>query len=236
VRGERMLIDVGLVREADNRLYRTPELAALLDVDEPQALAELAAIAAVTLAVDPANLADGGDGDLEALVPDETRRRELLLALGQRFDDTHRRLVGEIGEELVVAASRQQLEALGHHRLAEQVRRVSLRSDALGYDIVAPRVVGQPRLLETKATTAVEELSFFISRNEIAAGARNPEDWFLVACRVADVERREGEIVGWCPHATLEPHLPIDRGAGAWSSVEITLDRSPLYAGLPAPS
>jgi hypothetical protein len=235
IRAERMLVDVGFVREDGDRLYRTPELAPLLDTDESQALAELAAIAAATLTIDPADLAEC-NRDLEALIPDEARRRELLLALGQRFDDTHRRLVGEVGEGLVLAASRQQLQDLGHGRLADQVRHVSLRSDALGYDIVAPRVVGQPRLLEIKSTRATAGLSFFISRNEIAAGGRNPDDWFLVVCRVTEVERREGEILGWCPHATLEPHLPDDRGMGEWQSVEITLDPGLLYAGLPAPS
>jgi hypothetical protein len=37
-------------------------------------------------------------------VPDAQRREVLLLALAQRFDDTHRRLIGEIGEDLVVDA------------------------------------------------------------------------------------------------------------------------------------
>ncbi len=42
---------------------------------------------------------------------------------------------------------------MGRSDLARDVRRVSLLSDQLGYDVNAPRVAGPPRLLEVKATT-----------------------------------------------------------------------------------
>jgi hypothetical protein len=70
-------------------------------------------------------------------LPDAQRRQELLLALAQRFDDTHRRLIGEIGEDLVLEAARAELQQVGHADLARSVRRVSLTSDQLGYDVTA---------------------------------------------------------------------------------------------------
>ena len=59
------------------------------------------------------------------------------------------------------------LRALGHHDLARAVRRVSLVSDQLGYDIRAPHIERPPRLLEVKATTSVanDVFSCFVSRN-----------------------------------------------------------------------
>jgi hypothetical protein len=213
-----------------------PALTAMLDTTEAESLATLAAAALLTLDHDTRLLNRDGDDQLAILVPDEDRRRELLLALGQRFDHTHQRLLGEIGEELVLAAAREQLRSLRHPRLADQVHRVSLGSDALGYDIVAPRVIGQHRLLEVKATTTTDPFGFYLSRNEHTTGGRNPDDWFLIACLITNVDQRAGEIIGWSSHPDLARHMPTDNEAGAWQSVRVELPSVTFTAGLLGPS
>lgn len=233
VLGERLLVDVGLAIEVDGRLHRSPMLSEAVAGDDEDLRVQLVDSIVAMGQMRPHMIEDEGAGDLVALVRDEQRRRELLLAIGRKFDDEFARLVGEIGEELVAHEARRQLQELGHKKLAKQVRRVSLRSDALGFDVLAPRVVGRPRLLEVKASTSPASGNFFLSRNESEVGRRNREDWFLVACLVTDTASRSGEILGWSTRDALEVHLPVDQGAGEWRSVRIALDPSGLNADLP---
>ena len=109
-----------------------------------------------------------------------------MIGLARRFDETLQRLVGDIGEEIVVNAARSELRAMGRPELAREVRRVSLLSDQLGYDVSAPRVSGRPRLLEVKATTAElvgPSVNAHLSRNEADTGAALA-DWALVICAI----------------------------------------------------
>ena len=217
IKGEVLLVHSGLARRIGTRLVPTPELLTLDLSDEHDAASE---IVGHTLAQ---HLPDTSSDELEAVIrraiPSAERREELLLALGARFDDAHSRLIGEIGEELVVEAARHQLLAVGHPELAAQVRRVSLGSDALGYDVSAPRTTGSRRMFEVKASSTHDGPAFFLSRNEWRTGIRNADDWFLVYCRIEEVEKRTGEIVGWCPASSLTDHVPDDRGSGEWRSV-----------------
>ncbi len=84
-----------------------------------------------------------------------------------------------------------------------------------------------------KASTATTGVAFFLSRNEAEVGQRYPDDWFLVYCRIDDVERREGTIVGWCHSSAIAEHLPADRGSGTWCSVRVELTEAALEPGLP---
>ena len=233
-RGERLLVNVGLLVERDGKLTPTPPLAQLAHGSAADALAAL--IQRVLAHTGSVELeASGIDTQLAELVPDAARREELLLALAQRFDDSRRRLVGEIGEELVVDAARTELLNMGRRDLAHKVRRVSLLSDQLGYDVSAPRVAGAPRLLEVKATTAdTEGRSFAIdlSRNEADTGTTLP-DWALVACRVESTDQRQGHIVGWCTGGVLADLLPVDRLASRWDQASIEVPFERLSPGLP---
>ena len=112
------------------------------------------------------------------------------------------------------------------------LRRVSLGSDALGYDITAAYVWRQA-LLEAKAGVDADTARFFVSRNEWETGLSYPDDWFLVYCRVDDTKVRAGEVVGWCTAHDLADHAPNDHGAGRWSSVCIELPTAQLRPGLP---
>jgi Domain of unknown function (DUF3883) len=230
-KGQALLVDCGLVRREGTRLVPNPELLAIGLEDDLEAGGQLTLRAIATLP--PETTDEELRAAVEAAPLSAEQREEFLLALGAKFDDAHRVLVGEIGEELVVLAAKEDLVALGHSDLAAQVRRVSLGSDALGYDITAPRTSGVKRLLETKAGVDADTARFFLSRNEWETGLSYPDDWFLVYCRVDDTKARAGAVLGWCTAQDLADHAPNDHGAGRWSSVCIELPTVQLRPGLP---
>lgn len=230
--GEDALVEAGFVLRDDDLLTLTPLLAELVDADAHDAI-EALAVALLAARHLPTDEPGATEEVVVALIDDPARREEVLLALGQRFDDALLREIGAIGEELVVAAARAELEGLGHHSLARQVRRVSLISDHLGYDVTAPRIAASPRLLEVKAT-ARDRGVVFLSRNESDTGHRFA-DWSLVLCVVDEVESRTGTITGWCHHSDLAALLPVDSGGGRWESASIEISHLNLRTGLPRP-
>lgn len=230
--GEDALVEAGFVLRDDDHLTLTPLLVELVDADGDDAIEALAVALLATRHL-PTDDPGATEEIVAALIDDPARREELLLALGRRFDDALLREIGAIGEELVVAAARAELHALGHRGLARQVRRVSLISDQLGYDVTAPRVGAAPRLFEVK-TTAGDRGVIFLSRNEADTGQRFG-DWALVLCVVDDVESRTGTIIGWCHHSDLAALLPVDSGGGRWESVSIEISHLNLRTGLPRP-
>ena len=160
-------------------------------------------------------------------------------ALALRFDsfaglhDSDRRVeVGVAGEEAVAEACRADLRLLNRSDLADRVQRVSLISDALGYDIIAPTVVGRVRALEVKTTTstATDHFRFFISRNEFDVGRSGSVAWALIACR--SLGDGSVDILGWCRVDALRAYLPDD-GVGRWTEALVRLPIAALMAGLP---
>jgi hypothetical protein len=230
-KGQALLVDCGLLRQEGTRLVPSPELLAIGLEDDIEASGQLTLRAIATLP--PDTTGEELQAAVDAAPLSAEQREEFLLALGAKFDDAQRVLVGEIGEELVVLAAKEDLVALGHSDLAAQVRRVSLGSDALGYDITAPRTSGAKRLLEAKASVDADTARFFLSRNEWETGLSYLDDWFLVYCRIDDTKARAGEVVGWCTAQDLADHAPNDHGAGRWSSVCIELPTTQLRPGLP---
>lgn len=228
---ENVLVAAGFVIRDGDMLSLTPSLDELVDVEEDDAVDLLAAALLGRRA--PTNAAEQAavEAMLQGLV-DPERREALLLALGRRWDDQHRRDVGAVGEELVVAHARDELTSLGYPGLARAVRRVSLLSDQLGYDVVSPRIGGPPRLLEVKATTSTTEAVVYLSRSEADTGRRFA-GWALVVCTVDDVVSRTGAIVGWCQRSDFEDLLPVDVLGSRWQSVAIEVVKLPLQPGLP---
>jgi hypothetical protein len=142
-----------------------------------------------------------------------------------------RAVIGQRGEEHVVLRCREELDALGRQDLSQQVQRVSLVSDSLGYDVWAPSIGAAPRRLEVKTSSlsAVGSFEFFISRNEFEVGRREPTTWALVACQ-ADGERVAD--IGWCRAAALGSYLPEDQN-GQWTEARVRLPVTVLAGGLP---
>ena len=169
---------------------------------------------------------------LSEIVPDPVQREAILLALGNRFDPTAATQTGTIGEEFVVSECRSLLRSAGYEDLACKVQRVSLISDQLGYDVVAPTISGGSRRMEVKTTSrGGEVVEVIITRNEVRVGLRDPS-WALVVCRVIP----DGSVhpVGWCRGSVLRPLLPTDvHPHGHWLAVGITLTSDLLSDGLP---
>jgi hypothetical protein len=232
-RGEELLIQCGLVIERDRTLFPIAELDSLLggSVDDAYVVLVERVLQAAVEAGKPATLPS--EEALASLVPDAARREELLLALGRTFDDERNRALGAAGEQLVVTAAREELISLGRTELAREVRQLSLISDQLGYDVVAPRLNGSGRLLEVKATGRDEDLLVVhLSRNEAKTGERYG-DWALVICIVEEFDPPAGRIAGWCSYGTLADRLPVDTPSGRWEQAELTIDQKELSTGLP---
>lgn len=231
--GQRLLIDLGLVIERDAVLHPTDALAELLDGTAEDALAALTARLAenvpdLAARLDPRTLSD--------LILDPDLRDELLLQLAQRVDEGRAAAVGAAGERLVVAEARRELEQLDRPDLAREVRRVSLTSDQLGYDVRAPRLEGQPRRLEVKATVGDEQshdVRIFLSRNEAETG-RRLVGWSLVVCHITHLDTTAGTVLGWWPYSELAERLPRDAGGGRWAQAELTLAVADARPGLPS--
>jgi len=238
--GEQLLRDLALVTDRAGLLVPSPSLLALIrGIPEEamqwlfvRAIIEAHPVVQESVQIDKPVLEQA----VAAAVPDAARREQILLALNRHFDDSHRKFVGEIGEQTVLTAVRAELEALGHHTLARAVRRVSLDSDQLGYDISAPRITGPTRLLEVKSTVVVAEpVTIHLTRPEIDAGVKYP-GWALVVCHVLNLIERKGEIVGWCSAESLIPLLPVDPPTAAWELAAVKLPTTALIPGLPPTS
>lgn len=238
--GEELLRECGLVEERGDVLFPTEELQALLDGSYQDAVT--AVVARALKVTEPDWLSEGeissevGHEKLGVLIEDPRRREEMLIALGLRFDSAVTEAVGEMGEIAVVEHARNELIEMGHLELAREVRRVSLLSDQLGYDVVAPRVIGNERLLEIKTYVGKESdpISFFLSRNEARVGMRY-EDWSLVFCRATSSDAPSADVVGWVPFESVKDLLPEDSSNGRWEVAHVTIPGHLLNPDIPLP-
>lgn len=178
------------------------------------------------------NVPDDDTQALKRVIEDPDRREAMLLGLGRVVDETRMKALGSAGEELVVAACRDHLVGRGRPDLAEHVRRVSLRSDQLGYDVTSPDTGGRRHRLEVKAHQGMPgAFEFYLSRNEATVGRRD-DSWALVAVRKN--LSGELEVLGWCRASSLESSLPTDGSpAGRWASVRLSLLDSAFIPGIP---
>ena len=236
-RGERLLVDCGLVQERDGILYPTAQLSAMVALSLAESIPLLVACALSTAA--PAWLAghepipDEAASAIRELVPDPDQREAMLLALRNRFDPEALAALGARGEEAVLCAARAELEELGYSDLAARTQRVSLISDQLGYDVVAPRADGTVRRLEVKTMGRRDDqlARFILTRNEVETGRRD-QHWALVLCRAQG--DKSVAIVGWCREATLEPYLPVDGPSSMWREALLTVPYTLFHASIPS--
>ena len=162
--------------------------------------------------------------------PDE--REQFLLRLGRRFEHDRQSRTGSLGEEAVVAACKAVLRKHGLEKLAKFVRRVSLVSDQLGYDVVTPTLSGDTARLEVKTSrlTTGATVHFFLSQNEAHVAEEDPH-WYLVLCAGRE---NEADILGWCRPQRFMHLLPKNTDPdGEWVSCRISISLSHLEPGLP---
>jgi hypothetical protein len=153
------------------------------------------------------------------------REAELLNA-GRKVDPSQRDQIGAAGEEAVLREYRMGLSAI---EAEERLRRVSLESDELGYDITVRRDDDCYHRLEVKTTVASGPLDVHITRNE--ASCMHLAGWKLVVCRHQPPDNTV--IVGWC-YASAIPSLPENtHPRAAWDSVEVELKQEDLTEGVP---
>jgi len=87
--------------------------------------------------------------------------------------------LGDRGEKIVEEFERERLRKIGKTKLAEKVDRVSLKSDALGYDILSFEEDESKRYIEVKATRAkVGDANFFLTINELNT-AKELDNYFV---------------------------------------------------------
>lgn len=243
-KGERLLIQCGLLIADGSVLYPSEPLRNLRGLPSDEAGRVLLALAAQQSpplwlhsavrdeAVWSEFISDADAQVLSQVIPDPDQREAFLVALANRHQDAHAQL-GDVGECAVVNLSRQELADAGRGDLASQVQRVSLISDQLGYDVVAPTLSGMPRRMEVKTTGRAVQSHFeiYLSRNEATVALRDPA-WALVVCRALDPSR--AEVVGWCRAGTFAETLPMDsHRRGRWTQAKIQLDSDALKDGLP---
>jgi hypothetical protein len=231
--GEALLIDCGFIEHEGEFLIVKRSLESLLDSDPAEITAVLCAAALDADSVDT----QSADflAELAELIPDSTRREDLVRGFARLFDDSHLKLIGSIGEEIVMQHARAELNSFGRPELAAKVRRVSLYDDTAGYDIAAPCLDSSERLLEVKSTTRITDpMTVFLSRNEADTGLEHA-NWSLVACLVEDVENRTGHVIGWMSGVSIGEHLPTDAVHGAWESVRLSIPTAWFIGGLPSP-
>ena len=114
--------------------------------------------------------------------------------------------------------------------LAREARRVSLISDAMGWDISAPNLEGQVCRLEVKCYRG-RDPTVYLTRHEFNVGLRQSR-WYLVLCRSAGDSMPE--VVGWTTAAPLIPRMPMDVDRSTeWQVARVRIGESDLRPGLP---
>ena len=161
---------------------------------------------------------------------DDEERDAILLAAAAKYDEAALRALGESGEEAVLAACRSFLEGQGRPDLAREARRVSLISDAMGWDISTPNLTGQVCRLEVKCYRG-RDPTIYLTRHEFNVGRRQSR-WYLVLCR--SMGDSAPVVVGWTTVAPLVPRIPTDVTRSAkWQVARVRIVESELQPGLP---
>ena len=240
LRAERWLVDHGWLERIDTTLFASDRCQALPS-EEAEVARELVRAAildsmptwlsavVVRGVVRPELLPEQVESVLDDMFAAH-ERDAILHAAATKYDEDALRRIGDAGEEAVIAASRSFLEERGRPDLAHRVRRVSLISDGLGYDVVTPDVSGRECRLEVKCYRG-RYPRFYITRNEYEVGLILPR-WFLVLCRYRP--DYGVSIVGWMTLKAMISGMPVDIDRSArWQVASIRVHESDLQPGLP---
>ncbi len=90
--------------------------------------------------------------------------------------------IGELGEQLALEYEVRRLTDLGRPDLVGEVRRVSIKSDAFGYDIESVNVInGKAKkiFIEVKTTINKMDVDFQVSRNEVETSNEKKDSYCL---------------------------------------------------------
>lgn len=238
--GSAVLAGLGLLNQVGETLTVPAELSRLAEMSEGMAIRFLLDLllarsppgwlpqASAKGALNSVVIPDRDLATVEAVIPNPELREAVLLEAGRRFDADRLVTLGSIGELHVVDLCRAELVAAERPDLAEQVVRVSVFADDLGYDITAPTLIGASRRIEVKASRSGD---IYISRHEFFTGRHDP-DWALV---VVGIDARDSpDLWGWLRAPALADLVPLDvDDQGRWQSARLLEIRDRLERGLP---
>ena len=126
------------------------------------------------------------------------------------------RTLGAAGERAVVDLERHRLESIGREDLARKVRHVAEEDgDGLGYDVLSFSAAGDERFIEVKTTRYSPHQPFFVSRNEVAFSADEPERFRLL--RLFRFEASQPGFYRLAGSLTKSAHLEVSSYVG-WPS------------------
>jgi hypothetical protein len=244
MRGTQLLEEAGFVTMNGDVIEVSEQIETLTHLEEVDALEMLLAallskcppawlsVATASASIADEMIPDAAQRVLESVIENPERREAFLLTMGQRWTEDLAHRIGDLGERFVESKLKAQLQESDAPGLSDRVRRVSLISDQLGYDLVAPRLDSSMRRIEVKTTTSDQStFKIHISRNEAEVAMRDPE-WMLVVCHVDEAD--ELRTLGWTTGADLGPVFPTDVSTfGRWTSTLIWISQRQLVTGLP---
>ncbi len=105
------------------------------------------------------------------------------------YEDIHRKssMLGDRGEQLVMNKEKEFLNSKKHLDLANKVKRVSLKSDSLGYDIMSFGENGEAKYIEVKATkNSISQFDFYLTNREKETAEEYGELYYLYVVFCAD--------------------------------------------------
>ena len=216
--GGRLLIDVGLVVEENNFLYLSNVAKSLRDGEEDH-LKKVILISAKRLSENESKFSVKDADSVFSPINNIPKLQTLNHAVLEK--------IGAAGEEFVLQTIRSIFLNINRPDLARLARRVSLISDEFGYDIEVTTPSGIGLNIEVKSSVEMpkDRVEFFMTRHESIV-SRNLQNWYLVSCYLADVERPAGEIIGWIDNSILVDVWPIDSAVSYWKLSQIFQDKS----------
>lgn len=216
--GGRLLIDVGLVVEENNFLYLSNVAKSLRDGEEDH-LKKVILISAKRLSENESKFSVKDADSVFSPINNIPKLQTLNHAVLEK--------IGAAGEEFVLQTIRSIFLNINRPDLARLARRVSLISDEFGYDIEVMTPSGIGLNIEVKSSVEMpkDRVEFFMTRHESIV-SRNLQNWYLVSCYLADVERPAGEIIGWIDSSILVDVWPIDSAVSYWKLSQIFQEKS----------
>lgn len=94
--------------------------------------------------------------------------------------EQNNRLLGQLGEELVLSYEKWILQKTGKEKLAKQIRWISVEEgDGAGFDILSKNINGNDKYIEVKTTKLGIKTPFYYSRNELLFSIDHAQNYHL---------------------------------------------------------
>ncbi len=125
--------------------------------------------------------------DLEILSPTPTKtvKSNHSSKINYEKQSKNNQKLGDRGEMLVMELEKSRLSNAGKSALVDKIERVSLKSDAYGYDIVSFDEDGKERYIEVKATQSKPgATNFFFTENELQTAQKHQNYYIYIVYEI----------------------------------------------------